>query len=571
MAGYPNEIEVQINIKNFKSSFIILGLEKDIEEDIEEKEQNEEEKEEEKKYKKNIMILISTLNNFRMAQRIAYKDFPLTRFFYGRQFRLIYNILKEKKIDKDKLFPFLMLLSNNFSYKLFENMYYDYHDDYNMFKNIQRFLEKILKKFLYSENIYEETLIKKKDKEYEECKGVYLYLSYKLENDLTLIYKYLTGNNPVAKAVLLCNKETTNEELTSFLYRSILCEYNSCFIIGGIEFLEYNKKSKLLELLYSLYVKDYEYMSSCLIILYTSRKTDIFKSLDSLKYRNILDIKKENFEKLQIITNVEIFSSDFSGVGKSTEIKRLVEKEHKKYIYFPLGGVLKRQDIIKRLKKLKFSKDSVLHLDLYDTEQTDVMMEFLFSILITKLYGRNENIFYLYNEVDIKIEIQNGFIDFLHKYPILTFFHLKKLSINKLAPLIVENDLNSNAQIVANYLKALKNNIIDKNDLYFEKISPEVFSNYKTKSDATILSQEECQKLIFDEIKNTIKVPNYYQITNFINILAEEFSKFSKNFYFEMNTLVYIKKKIPFRKIIIESLIKATNHFCEGAFRNIIN
>ena len=297
----------------------------------------------------------------------------------------------------------------------------------------------------------------------------------------------------------------------------------------------------------------------------------IFKSLDSLKYRNILDIKKENFEKLQIITNVEIFSSDFSGVGKSTEIKRLVEKEHKKYIYFPLGGVLKRQDIIKRLKKLKFSKDSVLHLDLYDTEQTDVMMEFLFSILITKLYGRNENIFYLYNEVDIKIEIQNGFIDFLHKYPILTFFHLKKLSINKLAPLIVENDLNSNAQIVANYLKALKNNIIDKNDLYFEKISPEVFSNYKTKYDATILSQEECQKLIFDEIKNTIKVPNYYQITNFINILAEEFSKFSKNFYFEMNTLVYIKKKIPFRKIIIESLIKATNHFCEGAFRNIIN
>ena len=119
-------------------------------------------------------------------------------------------------------------------------------------------------------------------------------------------------------------------------------------------------------------------MMSCLIILYTSRATDIYKSLDSLKYINILNIKKENFEKLKILTNVEIISSDFSGVGKSTEIKRLVEMEHKKYIYFPLGGVLKKQDIIKRLKKLKFSKDSVLHLDLSDTEQTDIIMEFLF-------------------------------------------------------------------------------------------------------------------------------------------------------------------------------------------------
>ena len=562
--GFPKEIKVQINIENYLSRFIIFGLEED---------KKEEEKEEEKEYNKNLMILISTLNKFKKAQIIGYRNFPLTRFFYGRQFSLFYNILKEKEINKDKLFPFLMLLTNNlmkndlnnFSHRPQKNIHYDM-----FFLNIQKFLEEILNKHNYSENIYEKTLIKKKDKEYKRYKGVYLYLCDKLENDLTQIYIYLTGNNPVAKAVLLCNEETTNEELTSFLYRAILCEYNSCFIIGGIEFLEFNKKSKLLELLNKLYIYDNENMMSCLIILYTSRATDIYKSLDSLKYINILNIKKENFEKLKILTNVEIISSDFSGVGKSTEIKRLVEMEHKKYIYFPLGGVLKKQDIIKRLKKLKFSKDSVLHLDLSDTEQTDIMMEFLFSILIIKLYGENENIFYLYKEVDIKIEIQNGYIDLLHKYPILTLFHLKKLSINNLAPLIVENDLNSNAQIVANYLKALKNNIIDKNDLYFEKISPEVFSKYKTKYDATILSQRECEVLIFDEIKTTIKAPNYYQITSFINILADQFRKFSINFYFEANTLTYIKKKIPFRKMIIENLIKVTKHFCEGAFRNII-
>jgi len=79
------------------------------------------------------------------------------------------------------------------------------------------------------------------------------------------------------------------------------------------------------------------------------------------------------------------------------------------------------------------------------------------------------------------------------------------LSIYNLAPLIIEKNVNSNAQIVANYLKALKTNIIDKKDLFFENISPKAFSNYKTRYDAIILSQQECQQLIFEEIKTSVK------------------------------------------------------------------
>ena len=576
MAGYPKEIEVIINIDDYKSNFKINGLEEENEEKEKEEEEKggenkeEEEKREKRKYQKALMKLISTLKHLRKAQIIAYKTYPLIRFFYGRQFNLIYNILKEEKINKDKLSPFLMLLKNNiikndiskFSYKSQENVYED------MIENIGRFLKEILKQKDGKpdiEGIYEETLIKKKGNQY---KGLYLYLCDKLEKDLFQIYKYLTENNPVAQTVLLCNKETTNEELTCFLYRAILCEYNSCFIIGGIELLEFDKKIKLLELLNRLYTDYYENITSCLIILYTTRTSEIYKSLDSLKYRNILDIKKEDFENLKIDSNVEIITSDFSGVGKSTVIKCSVEEEKKKYIYFPLGGVFKREDIVTRLKNLKISKDSVLHLDLYDTDQTDLMMEFLFSILITKIYGQNEDIFYLLSEIDIKIEIPNGFIDFLQKFPILTLFKVTKLSINNLAPLIIENDVNSNVQIVANYLKALKNNIINEKDLYFDKISPDNFVKYKTKQDAVTLSQQECQELIFDEIKNTIKAPNYYQIKSFIDILAEQFSKFGRNFYLEADSLILVKSKI--REFAIKSFIKITKHFTEGAFIKIV-
>ena len=50
-------------------------------------------------------------------------------------------------------------------------------------------------------------------------------------------------------------------------------------------------------------------------------------------------------------------------------------------------------------------------------------------------------------------------------------------------------------------------------DLYFEGLSPQVYDSYEnTKRDAEVISQEECQNLIFGEIRRTIKTPNYYQL-----------------------------------------------------------
>ena len=276
ISRYPKEIKIQMNIENYQLNIIIFGLEEIIEED---------------KYDINyqtvLNVMRSALKNLRKGQILAYKNFPLLRLFYGRQFTLIYNGLKEKELFKDKLFPLFMLLKSNLmesEFKTFSDKSF-INEREDMFYNIERFLEIILKKeygHFYLDNIYKDTLIKEnKENQY---KGVYLYLSDKLEKDLFLIYKYLTKNNPVAQTILLCNKETTTEELTSFLFRAILCEFNTCFIVGGIELLEFNKKKELVELLNKLYDENYENMASCLIILYTKQTTDIFKSLDSLTF-----------------------------------------------------------------------------------------------------------------------------------------------------------------------------------------------------------------------------------------------------------------------------------------------
>ena len=77
------------------------------------------------------------------------------------------------------------------------------------------------------------------------------------------------------------------------------------------------------------------------------------------------------------------------------------------------------------------------------------MMEFLFSALITKVYGKNDNIFYLSKDIEIKLEIPNSFIDFFAKFPILNLFPKTMISINKLV-----------VMVFINFVKQMSNNFV---------------------------------------------------------------------------------------------------------------
>ena len=144
----------------------------------------------------------------------------------------------------------------------------------------------------------------------------------------------MTGNNPIAQNVLLCNKNTTKEKITAFLYRAILCEFNSCFIVGRVELLNNDQKNYLIKLLNSFFEKGNEVINSCLIFLYTTKNSDIYKNLDSQKYKKILILKRDSFENIKYEGNdIEIVKSDISGIGKSTQIE-LEMKNKTKIIIF---------------------------------------------------------------------------------------------------------------------------------------------------------------------------------------------------------------------------------------------
>ena len=66
-------------------------------------------------------------------------------------------------------------------------------------------------------------------------------------------FNFLTGHPPMAQTVLLCNEETTSEELTAFMYRAFLCQYPVFFMIGKIELLTSDKRQTLTNLINILF------------------------------------------------------------------------------------------------------------------------------------------------------------------------------------------------------------------------------------------------------------------------------------------------------------------------------
>ena len=308
------------------------------------------------------------------------------------------------------------------------------------------------------DQIYEKSIIKPLI-EFNKFRGLFIYKCINIIKDLFQVYKYLTGNYPVCQNFLICNNETSINEIISFLYRAILCNYHSCYIIGGIHNLNAENKNYLLKLLNNLIIETNGIINSCLIILNMEKELEISKKLESIKYKMFDENVRNELEK-QIIDNIsyiKLLNSDKSGIGKSTKIRNDVLKRNKKYIYFPINGFLNQINIIQRLQNLELTENSVIHLDIFDIDNIDLIEEFLFYIIITKSFIKNTTILYFPNDIEIYIEFQN--LNDIKKFSIFSLIKFKeqnKLLIKNIEPLIFSKEKNSDLIIVGKYLKLIK-------------------------------------------------------------------------------------------------------------------
>ena len=540
-------------------------------------------------------------------------------FIHGKQFHLFLDYFLNK--NKNENFYYYLnyftnkekYILNDFDYKNNEFNIKNENFYRNFIEQCESFLDKILKdNGLTLENIYQQNKIKE---EFKDFKGIFLNGSEKLENEIICLYKYFTNNIPLASTLLFCKKDTSIEEITSFIIRAILCEYPIFFCLAKTDFLSEEKKNYILETIIDLIgrVKDENNklfkMNSCLVIINDNLEDDLCKSLFRLKYIKTLDIPQERKNKIKLFEendnyNVIVISSDYSGIGKSTYIKNKVKEEN--YINFPIGGIFSKENTLKRLQNLNreknindTDKNLLMHVDLYDTDKISLMNDFLYFVLFTKLYGQDNNIFYLSKKIRIYLEIPNSFINFFDKFPILSLFPKKKLSRDSLEELLVPKDICSHIKIVSLYLKLLKEentlpektpqgfkagNKIDKNEIVFPFTPPDIILKdengfdynkivIKAENENKYLTSKLCQKLILEELSKTIKKPTYYQITTFINVLASQLIQFNRNYFLSACSILDSGRfhNCCVRSLIVKKFIELTSYFTKGAFTELLN
>ena len=510
-----------------------------------------------------------------------YKISDNMRFFYGRQICYIINHLN----GYNESFSFLRyLLNDNFSESIKQGNKMNvvrtenYIKNYTLitkdsFNNICNYVDSLFNNNNLSlEKHYNKMKIINQDNS-TLLKGLFIYKSgmesETMEKDILQIFLDKIGNLPIAQNILIFNKETSVEEMQAFLYRGILCKYNTIFVFEindsfNENYQRYLNKiiDKILTYSNDIYNKmnktkykleeTSEYMKSCFIFIYNEKNESSLNQIINLykpKEFNLVnkdhsisnsfiydDLNKINYEKRKEISrNIHIIKSEICGLGKSFKIREDIEKNNKKqYIHFPIGGNISRNFLFQKLENI-FSliknenynyKNVAIHLDLYDNNETSILNEFLFSFLITKFYSNNENIIYIPKDLEIYIEVPNCFEDFISKYKILNAFHIENITLTNKPKLCLSLDK------LHHFKNMIETNNIDKIEKY---------------------------------INNFFKIEDhsYHQLNIFINLFIGQYSKTNtKRIFYEDGEIVTEK--------VIKIFAESTKYFTSGGFSNLL-
>ena len=100
-------------------------------------------------------------------------------------------------------------------------------------------------------------LIKEKNK----YRDIYILKCENFSMEEYTLYLFLEkfGKLPIAQNILICSKEISIEEIQSFIYRAILCDYNTLFIFEltkSFSDFQYNKMYNYIDKLLSYKVEE---------------------------------------------------------------------------------------------------------------------------------------------------------------------------------------------------------------------------------------------------------------------------------------------------------------------------
>ncbi len=381
--------------------------------------------------------LFKIKNEYETQLSAIYESDKYIRFLYGKLlrkvsqhqkghceiFEIIRYILNKTKVNKEQN------TIQNTDEKHSPYIGEDYETDYTdymktIFKSISEYLVDLFKaNELDFQKHYENMIIKE---EYKK-KGISIIKckeEQSIEENILSLFANKLDKLPIAQNILICSRETTIEEMQSFLYRAILCEFNTLFVLEILDTFsnfQQNKMYSYIDKLTTIKMEKYkqknkdnkskffknidksnssDYLDSYIVFIYKKLSNEsAFKNelnnytkydkedeeevqpnyndeenkmgdldISNISFYSIRSIKNDDID--DIVNNITVISSDVCGLGKSFRIKKMIEKDGKDYYHFPLGGKLTKNIIYQKISDL-FEKIKVKRNVLNDENPED--------------------------------------------------------------------------------------------------------------------------------------------------------------------------------------------------------
>ena len=170
----------------------------------------------------------------------------------------------------------------------------DYEDEYKeytkkIFDGISKYLIDLFKKNnLNFQRHYENMLIKSE----KIIKGISIIKCKKISMEEYILYLFMKKLDklPIAQNILICSNETSIEEVQSFLYKAILCEFNTLFAVEILESFsnfQHNKMYSYIDKLLSIKLQKYKKENRNKNDIDKSKSRDYLDSYIVFVYKNL--------------------------------------------------------------------------------------------------------------------------------------------------------------------------------------------------------------------------------------------------------------------------------------------
>lgn len=456
--------------------------------------------------------------------------FYLMNYIPSDQLQILYNFTKSGS-DRDSVITIMKFINPSVSdlediLKVLKQKHEDICPEKNLLA-LGQTLENIEEKIVPTTQIMYDK--KPNSKLSDIVQAGQLYVTA-LEPDSQLVIRamltlhwHTTQTMPFAHNILLCNKNTSQDEITLLLNRCLGCKNEQLFTIASIENLDHETQDYLVESLERF--QNNKSFHLALVFRGNSHHPFHEKFTDILMRPNIITENELQEFFIKKYPNVLTVTSAVPGLGKSEEVQQIALKSNRSKITLHISGIFDREMVIEELKYLKIKPYHILHIDIGPIDKPFELDIFLFELIILKHVHARKFAFHLQTDC-ICVEIANSVNQELsNSLPTVTCFRRKNLLWKNYSDMHVSQEINSPVQVVCHYLKLLDSGKLDQIDLYLT-------GNNRVDPLSAVVCREILQKHF-----STSGDMSYAIVNIFLGVLADQLKKLSSSVFFRTSNI----------------------------------